>query len=227
MSSNVYQFFNKTDNYLHRTFGVRLRAEIVQEFLGPIDNARILDAGCGDGGVSLQFLKNNEITFCDLSENMLKEVESQVPTALRSRATLINSTIENFKSQNKYDYIFCIGVLAHVPSIEQCLAHLSTLLAKNGVLVIQFSDYDHWLTRLSVRLARHNYRVNSIRRHELQTLTTMLGYKIHKTIQHTFMLPGMGKLPDELLYKIQRITLKSPGFQHIGTEHIWMLRRSE
>lgn len=226
MSDKVKIFFDTTINYLHRTFGVRLRAEIVQGFLGDLANTKILDAGCGDGGVSLQYLKKNKITFCDLSENMLKRVEDQIPSSLRSNAMLVNSAIEKFTTEEKFDYVFCIGVLAHVPSVSQCLDHFDSLLSKDGRLIIQFSDYNHWLTRLSISLAGYDYVVNKIRYEELQQLVHGLGYTIEKKVKYNFMLPGMGKLPDKMLYRVQRFTLKVKFLRFIGTEHVWLLRRS-
>jgi 2-polyprenyl-3-methyl-5-hydroxy-6-metoxy-1,4-benzoquinol methylase len=225
MSDKVKEYFETTINYLHRTFGVRLRAEIVHDFIGNVSDAKILDAGCGDGGVSLQYLTNNQITFCDLSENMLKRVSEQIPPALLSHAKLVNSSIEHFRSEERFDCIFCIGVLAHVPSISECLGQLDKLLNKNGRLIIQFSDYNHWLTKLSISFAGYDYKVNKIRFEELEQLTQQLNYKIEKKIKYNFMLPGMGRLPDSFLYKMQRSTLKLKYLQSIGTEHVWLLKK--
>ncbi len=226
MNSKVHSFFNETENYLHRSFGVRLRAEIVRDFVGNLNNLQILDAGCGDGGVSLQFLKDNQITFCDLSENMLQRVAVQIPTELMSHSKFVNCPIADFNSDNKFDYIFCIGVLAHVPSVSLCIAHLAKQLNPNGSLIVQFSDYRHWLTKLSVSLAGYDYSVNKIRYKELEQIIYQLNFNIVQRVQYNFMLPGMGKLPDSLLYNLQRATLKFKFLRLIGTEHVWMLKKN-
>lgn len=225
MSEKVRSYFNVPEKYLHRSFGVRLRAEVIRDLIGYLESKLILDAGCGDGGVSLQFLSKNKITFCDLAENMLKRVEGQIESEHKHNALLVHSSIENFLSDKKYNYIFCIGVLAHVPSIQESLKNLVDHLEAEGTVVIQFSEYGHWLTKLAVSLAGYEYKVNKIYKRDLISILDQLNLRVERRVQYNFVLPGMGKLPDSFLYKIQRLTWKSSLLSWIGTEHIWTLKR--
>jgi 2-polyprenyl-3-methyl-5-hydroxy-6-metoxy-1,4-benzoquinol methylase len=50
-------FFDKTHLYLHKQFGLRVRAEIARDVVGyAIKGHAVLDAGCGDGSITAQFV---------------------------------------------------------------------------------------------------------------------------------------------------------------------------
>ena len=67
--------------YLTGNYNISLRARIVKQLLGEISNYRILDLGCGDGTISLQFLAaNNHITLVDLSDGMLQRAKRNTPS---------------------------------------------------------------------------------------------------------------------------------------------------
>ena len=75
--------FANPSPYLTGNYYISLRARIVKQLLGEISNCRILDLGCGDGTISLQFLAaNNHITLVDSSDGMLERAK------LNTRANL-------------------------------------------------------------------------------------------------------------------------------------------
>ena len=83
-TDDVKAFFNQPHRYLHKRFGLRLRAEITQELLGPLSAVRILDIGCGDGSISLPYLfSGNSLVLLDLSESMLQLARRNTPAAMR------------------------------------------------------------------------------------------------------------------------------------------------
>ena len=60
----AYTHFNNVDQYLRQKFDIRVRAEIVKELMGKLENIDIIDFGCGDGSISLQFQSlTNHITL--------------------------------------------------------------------------------------------------------------------------------------------------------------------
>lgn len=226
MTEEVHSFFNNPTNYLHREYGVRIRAELVRQLVGDLQFHDVLDVGCGDGGVSLQFLDKNRVVFCDIAEKMLDLVKDRIPPNLMTSATFFHGSIEEFQSNKLFDVILCVGVLAHVPSVERTISKLAGLLAPGGRLVLQFSDANHWLTRLSIRNATYDYRVNKLIYHEVAQCCHMYGLRKSNEVRYHFLLPGMGKMPDRWLYLLQKLTI-SPGLlSKFGTDYIWLLQRS-
>jgi len=120
MIDNKVKFFFNKSNYLKNSSDrISIRTKLVRQFLGDIKNVKILDIGCGDGSLSLQFLnKKNTITFVDISEKMLKKVSKNVPTDLISNVVLINNSFDALSDDELFDIVICVGVIAHVPSVE-------------------------------------------------------------------------------------------------------------
>src|SRR6266550_8275118 len=73
---SVKTFFDNTDVYLRKSFGVSVRSFVVRSLLGELEGSAILDLGCGDGSISLQYLSpTNRITLVDLSGKMLERAK--------------------------------------------------------------------------------------------------------------------------------------------------------
>ena len=64
----VRERFEEPEFYLGKPFGVAVRALVVRRLLGHVEGAAVLDIGCGDGSLSLQFASaGNRLTLIDLS----------------------------------------------------------------------------------------------------------------------------------------------------------------
>ena len=88
-TADVKVHFDTTATYLKDNAIIPLRKRLVREILGDLRGLRILDAGCGDGSISVAFVKHNHVTFLDISTGMLNEVAKAVPVEHSSRAELI------------------------------------------------------------------------------------------------------------------------------------------
>lgn len=226
-SRNVYSFFNKTHNYLHQSFGISVRSDIVKELIGKPMNKSFLDIGCGNGAISSQYLVENQITFLDLSENMIDLARQGVPLEWSSRASYRVGSFTELKLDHVYDYIFAIGVLAHVPSVKNTLKRMHELLQREGSAVIQFSDYRHWLTRHSIRNSSHyGYSVNRMEYEDMKSYVEGAGFSIDREVRFSFLLPGMGKLPQKILYRYASAIWKSRHLSNLGTDYMWLLRKA-
>lgn len=221
----VQNFFNKPENYLHRKYGVLLRVELVSEFLGALKNKKILDAGCGDGSLSVKYLEGNHIVFCDVAENMLALVKKRIPEHLIDSAIFHNGPLEKYPSSSQFDVILCVGVLAHVNSVEYTIQRLSELLKRKGKLVIQFSDANHWLTRLQLKRAKHGYEANNIYYADLLNLCRKHGFVLKDEVRYHFLLPGMGKLSDEFLYSFQKWVMRTPFCNVLCSDYLWLMEK--
>ncbi len=136
----VKDYFNETENYLKDNLEIDLRISLINKNIPAPKNKNIVDIGCGNGDLTLPYIANNNITFVDLSDKMLEIVQSKIPVESKSHAEFLNVDIDKFGLKKKYDYVFIIGVLAHVNSLERTFSRLAELLERDGILIIQFTN---------------------------------------------------------------------------------------
>ncbi len=221
----VLKFFNDTDNYLHKTFGVRVRSKIVNELLGDIENKNILDVGCGNGLISLEYAKVNKLTLVDISNNMLALAKDNAQLMGIDSVDYYQGSIEDFDSSKKYDSMIVIGILSHLKSINSTIIKLKKILKREGDLIIQFSDYSSIITKMNIFLSKRNYPINKLTKDEMLQIIDSLGFKLKSEIQYSILLPGMGRLPDKILYHLTMLTYKNSFLSNYGTEIIWHLKK--
>ena len=162
--TKVRSFFD-IGEYFKNNSQLEARVKIINDLVGDVHNQKILDLGCGDGTISLQYLdETNTIELVDFSENMLKLALSHVPDKLRSNVSTHQMSIEEYFSDEKYHLILCIGVLAHVSSIENVLQKVANLIGDDGLIVIQINDLDQVVGKLLYEYASWvNYKKNHYR----------------------------------------------------------------
>jgi len=238
--SQVKAFFNRIsgyNSYLEKKFGIRIRTLVVNMMLGRVVNCSILDIGCGDGSISLQYAcQDNYITFIDLAENMLRIAKENTPSELREKYSYKNISFLDFQKDQCYDVILLIGVLAHLPSLEGVFEKIFELLNSNGRCIIQYSDNNNILVKLShlinklVNLLdpqKYRYSLNKISSPEVEKLLEKNNLHIEQRIQYSLMLPFMGRLSDNKLFKIQKLTLEKPWLSRIGSDKMILVSKRE
>jgi 2-polyprenyl-3-methyl-5-hydroxy-6-metoxy-1,4-benzoquinol methylase len=111
----------------------------------------ILDAGCGNGRL-LEALQNKSINYVgiDSSLELLALAQKNYPTHKFIEAELTKLPIVNVEqfSKEKFNYIFCLAVLQHVPGEElrvQVLKNMHDFLAPGGKMII--SNWNIWSSR--------------------------------------------------------------------------------
>jgi SAM-dependent methyltransferase len=125
---NVRRKFNDPDHYLCDNFEVTSRAGILRKMLPSVEGLTILDIGCGDGSLSLQFLAEAEhVTLVDLSQGMLLRAEAKIPPALSHKVTVANADLMQFVPTEPADVVICVGVLAHVERLGPAILKLASM----------------------------------------------------------------------------------------------------
>ena len=101
---------------------------------------RLLDAGCGSGRNFSYFAKHNyNITGIDPDEEHIGNLHEQFPNLTHK---LILSSIENYPSEEKFDYIICNAVLHFSTDhchFNQMFDRLVSLLNPSGTLFIRMT----------------------------------------------------------------------------------------
>lgn len=221
----VRSFFDTPEKYLHKRHGIWIRKELINNWIGAITGKNILDAGCGDGSLSIGLLKHNRVFFCDLSERMLQLVKARIDKEERPAAFFCAGSVDDLRPDVQFDVILCVGLLAHVPSVEKTILNLVKFLVPGGKLILQFSDAGHWLTRLNVRRSGLGYDVNQIHYDIIKKICTENNLILVSEVRFHAPVPGFGKLPDRLTYLFQKCIMNTPVLSRLCTDYMWLLQK--
>jgi SAM-dependent methyltransferase len=223
MSYHVKTYFEKPEKYLHKNFGIRIRKFIIDRLLSDTPtNKIILDVGCGDGSLSIDWLFNNKVYFCDFSKPMIDLVKARLNSEDRKNAHFLNTSLEELQLPDIPEIILCIGLLAHVPSVEGAINKLASLSGRNTILVLQFSDGDHLLNKFYQLGGGRSQKVNRIKENQLFGLLDKSGFSCLSIDRFQLLLPGMGRLPDNWLYAFQ-IFIQKIGLGSVLGQEIMLL----
>lgn len=189
-------FSTNVDVYFKRQCLIEIRQEAVKEMLTDIPKDSILDLGCGDGSLSVQFLPYvKNITLVDFSEKMLELAQENIPPQYKEKVEIYLEDIEGFMPSQKYDVVFCIGVLAHVENIHQCIQKVIEALKPGGHCIIQITDmgtcYGRLLYFYSKLLKKNDskslYDMNEMDCAGFLALTNSFGLQLVKEIRYVIL----------------------------------------
>lgn len=110
-------------------------------------NSTVLDVGCGNGRLLLGLDSSIKYTGFDLSTNLLNEAKKLHPQNNFFEGDLLDKNI--WGKLGQYDYIFCIAVIHHLPTIHDHLFLLEQIkkhLKPNGKVLI--TAWNLWQPKL-------------------------------------------------------------------------------
>jgi len=235
-AKNAALFFSNPELYLRGNYRVSLRAQIVGELLGEVGDCRILDLGCGDGRISAQFLPaRNQLTLLDISDRMLERAKEIIPKEYAPQVAYVNSDILGFTAAAPYDIVLCLGVLAHVSSIESVVAKVASLVKPGGRCIFQISDYSQFFNKFAlcvqslrrfVNPSNLDYKVMTMT--EVLSVTSRHGLSLRGMRRHLLLLfPGMARLLGRWLIPYDLFTSSRPLLSRFSCDVILMCVKEE
>jgi ubiquinone/menaquinone biosynthesis C-methylase UbiE len=146
---NYYEKKYTTEGYSkgYTLFGVNIsniyhknRHNSSLELLIPRKNEIILDAGCGDGALSLRIAKKaKKIYAIDIAKNAFDKIKNKLPKNLIFKQGNIEKL--NFKNQF-FDKIVSVETIEHLLYPEKALKEFSRILKNNGILILTYPTID-------------------------------------------------------------------------------------
>jgi ubiquinone/menaquinone biosynthesis C-methylase UbiE/glycosyltransferase involved in cell wall biosynthesis len=128
---------NESNKYLYNYV-----IKIASKFFN--DNTKtILDAGAGTAEYSIHFAKlGYRVVAVDISEAVLEMAAEEInKEGFANSIHLKSEDIINFAFDDEsFDYIYCWGVLMHIPEIEKAIKELSRILKPGGKMIISVSN---------------------------------------------------------------------------------------
>lgn len=230
----VRERFEEPGFYLGKPFGVAVRAILVRRLLGQLDGATLLDIGCGDGSLSLQFASpKNRLTLIDLSKAMLERARGNVTQGLEPTVKLLQMDFRAFDSPGAFDVVLCIGVLAHVDSIDDAVRKVASFLKPGGRAIFQITDSNTFVARIHSSAQKLKswmgrdvgYQTNSMTLHGLHEVLARSAFQILDERRYSLILPGMGKLPNNWLFRYQLASLDRPSLGRLGMDVVLLVQK--
>lgn len=115
-------------------------------------NANILDAGCGNAAHSIRFAERGyDVLGIDFSEEALKMSKGNIQKKkLNNKIELKRESILSLSfDDNKFDLVFCWGVLMHINENKKALMELSRIIKGGGYLVLQEGNMNSIQSRIA------------------------------------------------------------------------------
>lgn len=144
-------FYKSIAPYYDKIFPLNYdQVGFVLESTDDVENANILDVGCGTGNLTHALSKMcKNITGVDLDEEMLDIARGKT---LSTNVDFVNGNMISLTEKlntDDYETIVCFGnTLVHLngsDEIEVFIKHCKTLLKKGGKLLIQIINYNYIL----------------------------------------------------------------------------------
>jgi predicted TPR repeat methyltransferase len=218
-NAEVRRLFSEPDRYLSRNPGLFVRAALVRSIVATERPRRILDLGCGDGSISLAFAEQAEhITLVDRSSGMIERARANTPEDALAKVDFVFADISQFSSQRPWDLVLCLGVLAHVESVELVVAKAAESCAPGALCIFQLTDSHHPLAKALRPYNRARYRLRRGRRYETARMSVQdivesgrrHSLRCRQVRNHMPPLPGTSILPLRWAQRLQ-LLLSAPG----------------
>ena len=236
--NSVRSYFDQTDNYLNLSYVINVRTEIVGKLCGAVNDACILDVGCGNGAISRQFFTKgkNHLTLLDISANMLAIAKQGFASenSADGSVTFVLGDVSHLDVTLAFDYILALGVLGHVNTPKLFIKKLACLLKPGGRLLLQLTDYGtplgallwHYQTKREFILKRRKYKLNKLSLTQIQLQASHCGLITEGLARHFLILPGIDKfIPDRILFKYESAVWRSKMLSRWGADCVVMFKK--
>jgi len=225
----VSDFFN-TQSYLENTFNIKLRKSIIKEIVnGELKGKKILDIGCGDGSLSMPYLKANQVVAIDSAKNMLKKAEDKFSLIeSKHKPQVIQGDFLTHSFTEKFDLILCIGVVAHIDDIKLLFTKIHALLHSEGYAIIQISDASHSRYKnIKSSLKSYGYELNKISKDGFIKMLDKYKFKLVKKSGYSWSFFPINRLSQNNQYSILNKIRKVPFLNFLSSEWLFMISKQE
>ncbi len=118
----------------------------------------VLDVGCGIGQWAIAGAKlNRKVTAFDMRQCRL-DVGEKLKSVHKANIEFQLSSMEEFKSPEKFDFIFCYGAFMFL-EMDKALEKFSSLLTENGKIYLNYNNLG-WYFRMGFSMGLFKLKFN-------------------------------------------------------------------
>jgi 2-polyprenyl-3-methyl-5-hydroxy-6-metoxy-1,4-benzoquinol methylase len=133
----------------------------IPESLFPGKDSKIADMGCGTGEFSCFLSRLGNVKGFDFSSASIKKAKLLAKN-LNCDVNFVENDITKEEDRGKFDYIFSIGVMHHIPEVDKALENIKKMMDSNSLFII--SVYSKWSRTLQFR-KKSKEEVNNMSRY--------------------------------------------------------------
>lgn len=179
------------------------------------EESNILDLGCGNGRLIEAFEKNINYIGVDQSEALIKMAKERYPDNSFIVGDALNLNQINFKannSTNKFNYIFSIAVLQHIPNEKRRIElakSLKNFLQPQGKVII--SVWNMWEINKFRKLIFKTYLLKLLRKNEFDFGDVVFDWKnstgtsVSKRYYHAFTKKELKSIFSKAGFRVETI----------------------
>lgn len=149
-----------TDHKYEYNFDTVLRKYMMRAFLPFISDfgGKALEMGCNKGEFTEILVDHfKDITVLEAAKSLVEYTQNRVG----EKAKIINTTFEEYDSEEKYDYVFLMHTLEHLDNPVEILQKVDSWLSENGKLFLVCPNANAPSRQIAVKmgLITHNAAV--------------------------------------------------------------------
>ena len=205
------------------------RKKIVLDFLHK-KKGSFLDIATGSGEITSEIIKFNnfnQIVLVDISQKMLHKMKLKLKRF--DKIKFINEDFSKIKFKKKFDYIVCLGILAHFNDNKVFFSTLKRISKKGSTILLQSSLSNFPTNRINKiffskrYIKKFNYKINYVTEKKLNHLFKKYGFEVVMVKKYSLGIPVLDKIFPIFNYYIEIIFCKF--FPTIGSEAIFLLKK--
>jgi 2-polyprenyl-3-methyl-5-hydroxy-6-metoxy-1,4-benzoquinol methylase len=108
-------------------------------------NYNIADIGCGTGHMSIALTRFGHVDGYDFSKESIEIAKENANKLNISNINFEVDDITEIKERKKYDLIFSIGVLHHIPNHSQAIENIKKMMNANSLFIV--GVYNKWANK--------------------------------------------------------------------------------
>jgi 2-polyprenyl-3-methyl-5-hydroxy-6-metoxy-1,4-benzoquinol methylase len=191
MNKKLYEKFHQTTK-LHKsiiTINDYTYGHIIKMIRGYVSQQmKVLDLGCGTGALDFYLASNGSSVYgIDISDRAITSCKENAQAFdLNKKCQFKATTLEDFKTKDKFDLVLCIEVIEHIEKDSAAIKKISTLLKPGGILILSTPSLNAPLYKIGF-LNEFDKRVGHLRRYSNQSLQKLIstnGFRVKKIIKN-------------------------------------------
>lgn len=146
-------------------------------------NKYLLDIGSATGTLSFYFASKGVIVDgVELSKNAYRFAIFNRENLKIKNVKFINTSIENYKTNKKYDFVTCFEVLEHLEDDVLILNKINTFMKPKAILIVSVPSKNAPLYRLGL-LNKFDSKVGHLRRYSVDEIKVKLNKAKYQVIR--------------------------------------------
>nr|HID58374.1 class I SAM-dependent methyltransferase [Desulfobacterales bacterium] len=210
LKSKYEEIYTRSDVWMYKkSHGIH--SVVLKQIIELLPGARVLDAGCGAGRLSLMIATQADwVDGFDFSEAAIHIANLNAKACRIDNVSFFIADLDNYQSQNpgNYDLITLIGVLEHVKDPIISLRAINRLLKEGGTVVVScpnflnFRGYTYMTLLTLFDLPMSLADLRQVNYMDMQHWSKETGFEPYKSIGAIYRFGWVEKAVEDMIKRV-------------------------